>query len=120
MNGVTSAATPIFASIITLINGERLKQGKSSIGFLNPTLYANPNAFTDITEGFNIACNPGQPVSGFNIFLSPETIRSILASDDSTYWTSCTRKRLSYVALLTQHTFADFDHIGFQRNHRLG
>jgi len=62
LSGGTSASSPIFASIIHLINGERLKAGKGPVGFINPTLYKNPEAFTDITEGFNIGCNFGDTV----------------------------------------------------------
>lgn len=36
--GGTSASAPIFASILTRINEERLAAGKSTIGFVNPTL----------------------------------------------------------------------------------
>jgi tripeptidyl-peptidase-1 len=46
--GGTSASAPIFASIITLINEQRLAAGKSTVGFVNPTLYKNPTAFTDV------------------------------------------------------------------------
>lgn len=60
--GGTSASAPIFASIITLINERRLKAGKSRVGFLNPTLYKNPHAFTDITTG----SNPGCGLDGFD------------------------------------------------------
>ncbi|KAG9949310.1 aorsin, partial [Aureobasidium melanogenum] len=55
--GGTSAAAPVFASILTRINDERLKAGKSTVGFVNPTLYANPGAFHDITTGNNPGCN---------------------------------------------------------------
>ncbi|TVY50958.1 Tripeptidyl-peptidase sed1 [Lachnellula cervina] len=54
--GGTSASAPIFASIITLINEQRLAAGKSVVGFINPTLYKNPDAFTDITTGSNPGC----------------------------------------------------------------
>lgn len=47
--GGTSASAPIFSSIITLINEQRLAVGKSRVGFLNPTLYQHPNAFTDVS-----------------------------------------------------------------------
>ncbi|KAK6529682.1 hypothetical protein TWF281_008845 [Arthrobotrys megalospora] len=50
----TSASTPIFASIITLINGDRISKGKKPLGFLNPFLYsiAGPQGgLTDITGG---------------------------------------------------------------------
>ena len=50
ING-TSCSSPIFAGIIALINDELLSAGKSPLGFLNPFLYANPDAFNDITTG---------------------------------------------------------------------
>ncbi|GAB7343209.1 hypothetical protein MBLNU457_1274t1 [Dothideomycetes sp. NU457] len=70
--GGTSAAAPTFASILTRINDERLKAGKSTIGFVNPVLYAHPGALHDITVGNNPGCNtngfsaaPGwDPVTG--------------------------------------------------------
>lgn len=46
--GGTSASAPIVASMITLINEERLAKGKRPVGFLNPTLYKNPQAFNDV------------------------------------------------------------------------
>jgi len=30
------------------INEERMAAGKSTVGFVNPTLYGNPQAFTDM------------------------------------------------------------------------
>lgn len=54
--GGTSASAPVFASILTRINEERLAAGKSTVGFVNPTLYANPDAFFDITTGNNSGC----------------------------------------------------------------
>ena len=48
--GETSFSAPIFASMITLINEERLAAGKGPVGFLNPTLYANPGAFNDVSR----------------------------------------------------------------------
>lgn len=47
----TSCASPIFASVIALINDKLIAAGKSPLGFLNPFLYANPGAFNDITSG---------------------------------------------------------------------
>lgn len=52
----TSASSPTLGSILTLINQERLEAGKSSIGFINPVAYANPDVFNDITEGTNQGC----------------------------------------------------------------
>lgn len=60
--GGTSASAPIFAGIVTLLNEARIAAGKGPIGFLNPTLYANPGAFNDITIGSNPGCGSG----GFN------------------------------------------------------
>lgn len=53
-----------YVSIVSNINGVRLAAGKGPVGFINPTLYANPNAFNDITVGdikctTNICCQSG-------------------------------------------------------------
>ncbi|KAJ7248963.1 subtilisin-like protein [Mycena rebaudengoi] len=53
VTGGTSFSSPIFASIIALINDRLMAAGKPVLGFLNPWLYANSKAFTDITEGHN-------------------------------------------------------------------
>ncbi|GAW11384.1 hypothetical protein ANO14919_007280 [Xylariales sp. No.14919] len=52
----TSAAAPTFGSMITLINGERIKAGKGPVGFLNEVLYAHPEIFNDIVEGHQSGC----------------------------------------------------------------
>jgi tripeptidyl-peptidase I len=52
----TSASSPVFGSVVTMINNERLAAGKGPVGFLNPTLYANPAALNDITLGDNQGC----------------------------------------------------------------
>ncbi|KAI0477842.1 subtilisin-like protein [Xylariaceae sp. FL0804] len=59
--GGTSASAPIFASIVTLLNEERLQQGKGPVGFLNPTIYKHPEMFNDVTVG----SNPGCQTQGF-------------------------------------------------------
>lgn len=51
MNGGTSMSAPLVASLFTRINDERIAVGKGPIGFANPTLYANPQMFNDITVG---------------------------------------------------------------------
>ncbi|KAJ7025641.1 family S53 protease [Mycena alexandri] len=55
----TSASTPVFASVISLINDRLTAAGKSPLGFLNPFLYsaAGRAALNDITEGSNPGCN---------------------------------------------------------------
>ena len=52
----TSASTPVFASIITLINSERMHAGKGSVGFINPVLYGNSDVLNDIVTGANRGC----------------------------------------------------------------
>jgi hypothetical protein len=39
-NHATSAAAPVFAAMIALLNNERFNQGKPSMGFLNPWIYS--------------------------------------------------------------------------------
>ena len=51
LSGGTSASTPIFAAVINRINEERINAGKGPIGFLNPSMYANPAMFNDIVNG---------------------------------------------------------------------
>lgn len=68
----TSASSPVFGSIIALINNELVAAGKNPVGFINPTLYAYPDVLNDVTEGSNQGCNtdgfesqPGwDPVTG--------------------------------------------------------
>jgi tripeptidyl-peptidase-1 len=75
--GGTSASTPTFASLVGLLNEARIKAGKPAMGHLNPFLYQNPDAFTDITVGtyaidrggekvkYGYACAPGwDPATG--------------------------------------------------------
>ena len=66
-----SASSPSFAAMVSLLNEARLKAGKPQMGFLNPFLYANPDAFFDVVKGTNaygrgpfttpvgFACAPG-------------------------------------------------------------
>ena len=64
--GGTSASAPAFAGYISLLNEARHRVGKPSLGFLNPFLYANPSAFTDVTKGTNaIGRGTGALVYGF-------------------------------------------------------
>jgi len=61
--GGTSAATPAFAAMVSLLNEARAKQGKPPMGFLNPFLYQNPQAFNDITQGNNKIGRGGQKMT---------------------------------------------------------
>jgi len=53
----TSASSPVFAGMLTLINSARLNAGKAPVGFVNPALYQiyarTPGVFNDITNGIN-------------------------------------------------------------------
>ncbi|KAF8800106.1 subtilisin-like protein [Phlegmacium glaucopus] len=70
----TSAAAPVVASILAMVNDARITAGKKPIGFINPTIYSDMfcNAFHDITSGGNEGCGangftavPGwDPVTG--------------------------------------------------------
>lgn len=56
----TSCSSPTFASLIQLINSDRLQNGKKPLGFLNPWIYSKaPPGLTDITKGGNTGCNSG-------------------------------------------------------------
>jgi len=72
--GGSSAATPVFAAVVALLNDARLKAGKKPLGFLDPWLYSGGSAaLNDITSGHNGGCGtPGfsaskgwDPVTGF-------------------------------------------------------
>lgn len=52
----TSCSCPTFSGVVGLLNDLRLDQGKSKLGFLNPFLYQNPQAFNDIVSGNNPGC----------------------------------------------------------------
>jgi len=53
----TSAACPVVASMLVLLNDIRIKAGKPTLGLANPFFYGllstNPEAFNDITTGRN-------------------------------------------------------------------
>jgi tripeptidyl-peptidase-1 len=79
----TSASSPTTGSILTLINQARYDAGKSSIGFINPVLYAHPGILNDITEGGNQGCGtpgfssaPGwDPVTGLGTPNYPKMLK---------------------------------------------
>ncbi|KAE8454669.1 hypothetical protein EG329_000292 [Mollisiaceae sp. DMI_Dod_QoI] len=63
----TSCATPTFASVIQLLNSDRLASGKAPLGFLNPWLYSNGTAgLTDIKTGKNTGCSGTISGAGFS------------------------------------------------------
>jgi len=53
----TSAATPVFAAVVAMLNDYRLSKGRNPLGWLNPWLYGDGSeGFNDIDEGFNKGC----------------------------------------------------------------
>jgi tripeptidyl-peptidase-1 len=95
----TSASAPVFAAMISLINAARAANNMSSVGFINPTLYAYGQAntfgvngtsfapYNDVTQGDNtctsgtnppVCCDSGfyatagwDPVTGFGSVFYP-------------------------------------------------
>ncbi|KIJ31477.1 hypothetical protein M422DRAFT_185928, partial [Sphaerobolus stellatus SS14] len=60
----TPCASPIFASVIALVNAQRMSSGKGPLGFLNPLLYNTSHILNDITSGSNPGCGTdGFPAS---------------------------------------------------------
>ncbi|KAH9069319.1 family S53 protease [Lactarius deliciosus] len=54
----TSCSSPIFASVVSLLNDRLIAAGKPVLGFLNPFLYStDASALNDITIGSNPGCN---------------------------------------------------------------
>jgi len=50
----TSASTPVFAGMLSLVNADRRAHNLSLVGFVNPFLYSNATKFVnDITSGSN-------------------------------------------------------------------
>lgn len=41
----TSCSCPTFSAVVALLNELRINAGKAPLGFLNPLIYANPQAF---------------------------------------------------------------------------
>lgn len=85
--GGTSASSPVFAAIITRINEERIAVGKGPVGFVNPTLYAHPEMFHDITTGTNPGCNTNgfsaakgwDPLTGLGTPVYPAMLKVFMA-----------------------------------------
>ncbi|KAF9520163.1 hypothetical protein BS47DRAFT_1336132 [Hydnum rufescens UP504] len=83
----TSASAPVVGSIFALINDARLAHGKKPIGFVNPTLYAHPSAFNDITSGNNPGCSTQgftavkgwDPVTGLGTPSFPKLLKLFLS-----------------------------------------
>lgn len=80
--GGTSAAAPTLAGMIASLNDARLNAGKPTLGFLNPFLYQNADAFLDIIHGGNNGYDATigyDPASGLGTF-SPTTFATLKAA----------------------------------------
>ncbi|KAF2153139.1 subtilisin-like protein [Myriangium duriaei CBS 260.36] len=67
-SGGTSAAAPVWAGIVALLNDARLKAGKPTMGFINPWIYSiGYTALTDITLGGSVGCNGVNSQTGQNV-----------------------------------------------------
>lgn len=72
-SGGTSAAAPVVAGLIGLLNDARLRAGKPVMGFINPWLYSlgdrgqNSSGIVDITAGAAIGCTGVNLQSGRRI-----------------------------------------------------
>merc|ERR1719183_337332 len=53
----TSCASPTAAGLFSLLNDLRLQNGQATLGFLNPLIYKNADAFNDITTGSSEGCS---------------------------------------------------------------
>jgi len=60
----TSCSSPAVAGMISMMNVQRAQEGKSPVGFLNPSLYAVYDSqsdfneyFNDVTAGYNEGCS---------------------------------------------------------------
>lgn len=73
----TSASSPVFASVIALLNDELAAAGKSPLGFLNPWLYSTAaGALNDVTSGNN----PGCGTDGFEAAAGWDPVRGARAA----------------------------------------
>lgn len=56
----TSASAPVISAFVSIVNAKRLSKGYSTLGWLNPSIYANNGAFcNDVTVG-DIRCTKGE------------------------------------------------------------
>jgi len=91
----TSASSPTFAGMLSLINSALLQQGSPVVGFANPLLYAlaqqDSSAFNDVTQG-DVNCGNGycckygytatkgwDPASGLGTVNFPKLLQYALA-----------------------------------------
>ena len=65
--GGTSASTPTFSAILSMLNEARIQKKMKPMGFFAPFAYANPQCFNDVTVGTNAIGRGTGPIPyGFN------------------------------------------------------
>ncbi|XP_028908370.1 tripeptidyl-peptidase 1 [Ornithorhynchus anatinus] len=91
----TSASTPVFGGILSLVNEQRLLSGRPPLGFLNPLLYQlaarGGTGLFDVTNGCHLSCldetvqgqgfccGPGwDPVTGWGTPNYPALLKALL------------------------------------------
>ncbi|XP_051843582.1 tripeptidyl-peptidase 1 [Antechinus flavipes] len=88
----TSASTPVFGGLLSLVNEQRLLNGRPPLGFLNPRLYSmQGRGLFDVTQGCHEACldeevqgqgfcsKPGwDPVTGWGTPNYPALLKALL------------------------------------------
>ncbi|TKA67355.1 hypothetical protein B0A55_09687 [Friedmanniomyces simplex] len=79
----TSLPTPMWASIITLINAERQAIGKGPVGFINPVLYKHAaDVLTDVRNGSIPGCGSAgfwDPATGMGTPRYPDLLKFFLS-----------------------------------------
>ena len=73
----TSASAPVFAGMVSLLNEARIQAGKPPMGFLNPFIYQNQDAFTDIVKGSNPNSHNDVPIYGFNATIGYDPLTGV-------------------------------------------
>ncbi|KAF6826059.1 tripeptidyl peptidase sed3 [Colletotrichum plurivorum] len=81
----TSASCPVVAAMVALANDARMREGKSSIGWLNPLLYSKKARKTlqDVVEGESYSCSwNGDAPGGWPAKPGYDTITGLGVPDD--------------------------------------
>ncbi|MEO7716794.1 MAG: protease pro-enzyme activation domain-containing protein [Capsulimonas sp.] len=96
-SGGTSAATPIWAAFITLVNQQRANVGDSALGEANPPIYALARdpadyaaAFHDVTVGDNLIYSAKvgyDDATGWGSFNGLELLNRLATSDPASFGT---------------------------------
>ncbi|GJJ11828.1 hypothetical protein Clacol_006066 [Clathrus columnatus] len=79
-DGGTSVSAPLVAGMIAALNDHRRAQNKGPLGFIQPLIYANADAFTDIIEG----SNPGCGTNGFPALKGWDAVGATQLAPDGT------------------------------------